>query len=203
MGIPGITTEKGESHMQEKVEAFLRKCQNAKNAETVSYRYKVLEYAGLLTDKMEFVEVTKAEYEDALKEQQGTNYGNDGKFYVFKKVPVEVSDEEFAAVEKEIPEKVLEKLKKKTASDKKEKNKAVLIFMILACVMWAGGLILAISTSVTATNVFYDSFRQYDFSFSVFLSTLLSYVPYGAVFFFLAVLCRRFGMDIRRTDVGK
>ena len=187
--------------MQERVEAFLRKCQNAKNAEEFSYRYKVLEYAGLLTDKMEFVEVTKAEYEDALKEQQGTNFGNDGKYYVFKKVPVEVSDEEFAAVEKESPEKVLNKLKKVTTSTKKEKNKAVVIFMVLACIMWVGGLILAISTSVTATNVFYDSFRQYDFSFSVFLSTLLSYVPYGAVLFLLAVLCKRFGMDIGRTDV--
>ena len=195
-----VTTEnfKGATHMQEKVNDFLNRSKAEKNLEEQAYRYLVLKYAGLLNDESDYMEIGKAEYEREEKEGRASVKEVNGKYYVYRKLPLKVTEEEFAAVEKEIPESVLNDFKQKTVEKgKKEKNLAVTVFLVLTCVFWIGGLILALLGSFTATNVWNTyGYREYDFSFTVFLSSFIAYVPYGAVCFLFAVLCNRFKMDI-------
>ena len=116
---------------------------------------------------------------------------------------VEMSEEEFAAVEKQIPESVLTKLKQSspipTAKliEKKEKDWVVILLTVAAGIITLGGLILAIMAGRLPTNYYINDVQQINFSFSIFLSTLLPYILYGAICLFLAEVCKKAGAALK------
>lgn len=177
--------------MQEKVAAYLEKRSHEKHLAEEKYRYLVLESAGLLGDSKEYMEISQAEYDACLKNQSGTTKFEDGRYYILKKPSVQMTDAEFAAVEKEIPEKTLNRMKREAFGRKKEKDWAVILLTAAACVIAVGGLVLALISSIVPTNWYIDDVMQYSFSFSGFLSVFLPYVLYSAVCLFLAEVCRK------------
>lgn len=177
--------------MHEKVAEYLENRSHQKQLTEEKYRWLVLEYAGLLKDSKEHVEITKDDYERYLKSQVETPLIKGGKYYVLKKPPIEMTDEEFAAVEKEIPEKDLNRIKQDAFGIKKERNWPFILLTAAACLLWTGGLVLALIQSIVPNNWYIDDVMQYSFSFSAFLSALLAYVLPGAVCLFLADVCKK------------
>ena len=174
--------------MQEKVESFLNKCEHEKKLAREKYCWLVQEYAGLLNEEEGYVEVSKEDWERFKNsESQPVLYANK-KYYVTKKLPIKMTDEEFAAVEKEIPEKVLNGMKRESTDTNKDKDWPYIILLTVACLIWAAGLIISISASVI-TSGYFNEFSG--FSFITFLSGLVSYLLYGAICFFLAEVCKK------------
>lgn len=178
--------------MSQTVEGFLAECSNRKRLTAQAYRYLVLEHAGLLEDRSDYVEVTKEEYDESIKNSESgkTKYA-DGKYYVLKKVPVELTEEEFSAIEKELPEDVLLKMKRKTSGVKRETDWFFIALITLAAAIGLGGLILAITAALIPTNTYFNSVRMYQFELGTFLSVLLPYLLYTAICMFLADVCRK------------
>ena len=189
--------------MQDKVREYLNDCEHQKELAEARYRYRVLEYAGLLESKKDYIEVTREEYEYYKATDNNLTKYSDWKYYVLKKLPVEMSEEEFAAVEKQIPESVLTKLKQSspipTAKliEKKEKDWVVILLTVAAGIITLGGLILAIMAGRLPTNYYINDVQQINFSFSVFLSTLLPYILYGTICLFLAEVCKKAGAALK------
>lgn len=174
--------------MQEKVESFLSKCEHEKKLANEKYRWLVQEYAGLLNEEEGYVEVSKEDWEKYKNtESLPTQYVH-GKYYVTKKLPIKMTDEEFAAVEKAIPEKVLKGLKQETTGTNKDKDWPYIILLTIACLIWTAGLIISISASVITSGYFNTSSS---FSFINFLAGLIPYLLYGAICFFLAEVCKK------------
>ena len=179
---------KGAIRMQEKVESFLSKCEHEKKLANEKYRWLVQEYAGLLNEEEGYVEVSKEDWEKYKNtESLPTQYVH-GKYYVTKKLPIKMTDEEFAAVEKAIPEKVLKGLKQETTGTNKDKDWPYIILLTIACLIWTAGLIISISASVITSGYFNTSSS---FSFINFLAGLIPYLLYGAICFFLAEVCKK------------
>ena len=169
--------------MQEKVESFLNKCEHEKKLAREKYCWLVQEYAGLLNDEEGYVEVSKEDWERFKNsEPKPVQYAN-GKYYVTKKLPIKMTDEEYAAVEKEIPEKVLKGLKQETTGTNKDKDWPYIILLTIACLIWAVGLIISVSAS-TITSDYLNA--PSSFSFITFLGALIPYLLYGSICFFLA-----------------
>ena len=174
--------------MQEKVESFLNKCEHEKKLAREKYCWLVQEYAGLLNDEEGYVEVSKEDWERFKNsESRPVQYAN-GKYYVTKKLPIKMTDEEYAAVEKEIPEKVLKGLKQETTGTNKDKDWPYIILLTIACLIWAVGLIISISAS-TITSDYLKA--PSSFSFITVLGALIPYLLYGAICFFLAEVCKK------------
>ncbi len=175
--------------MQEKVESFLSKCEHEKKLAEEKYRWLVQEQAGLLNDEEGYVEVSQEDWEQyRTSDSRPTQYVN-GKYYVTKKLPIKMTDEEFAAVEKEIPEKVLKGLKRESTETNKEKDWPYTILLSVACLVWAIGLIISISSATIFSGYFASEITG--FSFITFLSALVPYLLYGAICFFLAEVCKK------------
>ena len=189
--------------MQDKVREYLNDCEHQKELAEARYRYRVLEYAGLLESKKDYIEVTREEYEYYKATDNNLTKYSDWKYYVLKKLPVEMSDEEFAAVEKQIPESILTKLKQSSPIpttkliEEKEKDWVVILLTAAAGIITFGGLILAIMAGRLPTNIYINNVQQVDFSFSLFLSTLLPYILYGASCLFLAEVCKKAGAALK------
>lgn len=174
--------------MQEKVESFLNKCEHEKKLAREKYCWLVQEYAGLLDEEEGYVEVSKEDWERSKNsESQPVLYANK-KYYVTKKLPIKMTDEEFAAVEKAIPEKVLKGLKQETTGTNKDKDWPYIILLTIACLIWAVGLIISVSAS-TITSDYLNA--PSSFSFITFLGALIPYLLYGSICFFLAEVCKK------------
>ena len=174
--------------MQEKVESFLSKCEHEKKLAREKYCWLVQEYAGLLNEEEGYVEVSKEDWERFKNsESRPVQYAN-GKYYVTKKLPIKMTDEEYAAVEKEIPEKVLKGLKQETTGTNKDKDWPYIILLTIACLIWAVGLIISVSAS-TITSDYLNA--PSSFSFITFLGALIPYLLYGSICFFLAEVCKK------------
>ena len=174
--------------MQEKVESFLNKCEHEKKLAREKYCWLVQEYAGLLNEEEGYVEVSKEDWERFKNsESRPVQYAN-GKYYVTKKLPIKMTDEEYAAVEKEIPEKVLKGLKQETTGTNKDKDWPYIILLTIACLIWAVGLIISVSAS-TITSGYLNA--PSSFSFITFLGALIPYLLYGSICFFLAEVCKK------------
>lgn len=174
--------------MQEKVESFLSKCEHEKKLAREKYCWLVQEYAGLLNEEEGYVEVSKEDWERFKNsESRPVQYAN-GKYYVTKKLPIKMTDEEYAAVEKEIPEKVLKGLKQETTGTNKDKDWPYIILLTIACLIWAVGLIISVSAS-TITSGYLNA--PSSFSFITFLGALIPYLLYGSICFFLAEVCKK------------
>ncbi len=174
--------------MQEKVESFLNKCEHEKKLAREKYCWLVQEYAGLLNEEEGYVEVSKEDWERFKNsESRPVQYAN-GKYYVTKKLPIKMTDEEFAAVEKEIPEKVLNGMKRESTDTNKDKDWPYIILLTVACLIWAVGLIISVSAS-TITSDYLNA--PSSFSFITFLGALIPYLLYGSICFFLAEVCKK------------
>lgn len=168
--------------MRAEVEAYLAKIRVAEDEKNrlereeeekklEKQRRKVLIAAGLFTQQE--VEVTQEEYnEKGLYDVRYSVKTVDGvqKYFKTKKVPLEVTDEEYQAVAATIKEE-------KTEFDEKEKNNwAVTFFTCMAWIIWIGGLIVAIITSRTP-----DKWGDMEFSFTLFLGNYAIYVIAGCI----------------------
>ena len=171
--------------MNEKVQAFLNKCNDQHELEEMNYRYLVMSHAGLLSDEFDFFQVSQKEYKQYSSSALATKEEN-GKYYVKKRVPIDISDEEFSFVEGAIPKDTLAEIRLKsigTEANKEDENSgAAKFFTIIACILFIGGLILAIVSATSREWVpgyRYGGYYETKFDFMVFITTLLTYFLYG------------------------
>lgn len=167
--------------MQEKVEAFIQKCADEKRLEEKSYRDRVLRYAGFLSENINYVEVSKKEY-DACG---GITKKEDGKYYIQRKTPVVISDEEFEAIEKAIPDEKLAELRLEASGavpQGSEKSWAATFFTIIAWLIWIVGLVISIvGAKVTVVKGSYYTYQAEEFNFTVFITAFITYFIYGCL----------------------
>lgn len=166
--------------MRAEVEAYLAKynaAENAKNQEALEaqlkqqekQRRKVLIAAGLFSEQE--VEVSQTEYNE--KGMYDNRYStkmvdSQQKYFKLKKVPLDVTEEEYQAVAATIqPEK-------EEFTEKEKSNWAVNFFIGLAWVAWIGGLLVAAFNSKSP-----DKWGNMEFSFSLFLSNYVVYILAG------------------------
>lgn len=144
--------------MRKEVEQYLESCSDKKKAAEQNKRKEVLIIAGLYT----YPEITEDEY-DLLDYEQVFIKTIDGEKHFFKneKVPLEVTDEEYAAILAVTDE--VEKEEEETTSG------AATFFTVIAWILWIGGLIVAIALSYETR-----------FNFGNFITTLISYLLYGS-----------------------
>ena len=171
----------GMEHMNEKVQQFLKEQARQKKHQEQLYRDYVMRYANLLSDEEAMTEVTKYEY---YSNQNLKHAMSAGKYFLSKKIPLTVSDEEFAAIEASIPKEELDEFRLKASGGRKtifrdESSTASTFFMIVALIFWIGGLIL----SLAGANVTVQSgWREVQkFNFTVFITSFLTYFIYGCL----------------------
>lgn len=168
--------------MQEKVQEFLLSQEQQQDINDEIYHYSVLQYAELLTDQYGNVPVTEQDY---LNTPEAERKIENGKFLARKRLPIEVTDEEFTAVEGAISKDVIAYLKHRTYDtivvDTDQKSNAATFFTVLAWILWIGGLIIAIvGSNVTVQKGGYYSYTTTEFSFALFMSTFVIYLISGA-----------------------
>lgn len=169
--------------MNEKVQAFLDKREAELDFQDQTYYYLVMKEAGLLSDEKEFFEVTEKEYKAFYTDSSNSKKEN-GKFYIMKKIPIEITDEEFEAVEKALPKEIMDDILLKSQGidvDKEAENStAAIFFTILAWTFWIGGFIISrTSSNVTREVTGYFSYTVTEFSFKLFMSTFCIYLISG------------------------
>lgn len=168
--------------MNPMVEDYLRKCDERDRQKDAEHRKKVLLAAGLTTE----VECECSEYEyyntPLSKRLFISDDENGTSFRILKDAPIEVTDEEFAAIEK-----ATETSETAFAQEKEQRSGAATFFLTLAWILWIGGLIVAIVTGNqkvphTSTSYYGRTTTTYtnEFSFTTFMTTFVSYVIYGA-----------------------
>ncbi len=169
--------------MNPRVSEYLKSCETQKEAENRRYREKVLRLAGLI-DTIE-VECSEDEYYEAPQSNCAwSEKREDGwHFVIQKQVPIEVTDEEFAAIEKTIRQQDLQ-----NTAETEERSGAASFFMILAWFIWIGGLIAAVVMAFqkvphTSTDYFSRAITTYttEFSVTVFLIVFAACIVSGAV----------------------
>ena len=74
--------------MNEKVQAFIDQQEYLKKLQEQKYHYLVAEYAGLMKDEADFIEVTKEEYNEALYVNASNAKSEDGKYFAKKRLPL-------------------------------------------------------------------------------------------------------------------
>lgn len=168
--------------MRAEVEAYLAKCRAAEEEKArlaneeqqrlkEKQRRKVMIEAGLYTQQE--VEVSQEEYnEKGLYDSRYSLKTVDGvqKYFKSKKIPLDVTEEEYQAVAATIKEE-------KTDFTEKEKNNwAVTFFTCMAWIIWIGGLIIAVFTSKEP-----DRWGDMEFSFPAFLANFAVYVIAGCI----------------------
>lgn len=175
--------------MQEKVQAFLDKCELTKQKQEDYYYYYVMSYANLFADERGFVEVSKNEYNNYSGLESGTKKIEDGHYYVVKRFPLQVSDEEFTAIENAIPKDKLAEFRLQASGiniekERESSSKAAIFFTVLAWVLWIGGLFISIKSGVVTSEI--SSYFSYtssssQFVFSVFMSSFITYLIGGCI----------------------
>ena len=178
--------------MQEKIEAFLNRQKTQKGFQEQLYRYQVLEYADLLSTETRLQPATKMEFRSVAPEYRAKK--EDG-YYIMKKVPLEVTDEEFSAVEAAVPKDVLEGIRLNvcdTAGIAGRHSHAATFFNILAIIIWVVGLITAILISRnTVTREFGYTVTMEQFNFLLFATTFAASLLTGGVCLCVAELFMR------------
>ena len=153
--------------MQERVEAFIRKCEEEKLEKEErawqKYHDAVLRYAGLANNQWQMTEVTKEEYDRSIYYREKRN----GKYYTEMRIPFEITEEEFAAVEKAIPREKLAELRMQAAETETEtavedRSWAGSFLTGMAVLCWIGAIIILLvdisQTSAVVTCVITGGF---------------------------------------------
>lgn len=169
--------------MNEKVEAFLQKQTDDQARIESNYRYRVMEYAGLMSDEKDMVEITIEEYNRFYATDSANLKFDNGRYYQMKTVPIEISEEEFKAVEASLPHDKLEEFKLQASGVDLEKDsngtsKAATFFTIIAWLLWIGGLIIAIAGALSTEEYGYYRTRT-NLNFTLFITAFLTYFIYG------------------------
>lgn len=168
--------------MNEKVQSFIDQQDYLKKLQDQKYHYLIEEHAGLLTNEYDFFEATKEDYNEALYINASNVKSEDGKYFVKKKVPLDITEEEFASVEASIPKEKISELKIQATQSKEEKEAAksgsATFFKVIAWLLFIGGLIIAIAASVTTEEYGYYRTRT-NFNFQTFLSVYVTYFISG------------------------
>ena len=164
---------------QKKAQADQVKSETLKREEAAKneYRRKVIRAAGLLEDKEQEVDRDRYNYYDTYNRR--TEKDEEGKthYFIVAPQPIEVSDEEFAEIEKTFTPEELEPFRKHLPDEEADRPRswAAGFCTGIAWLLFIGGFIVAI-VSAMAENVLTN---KETFSFSVFLSTYAVYVIAG------------------------
>lgn len=191
---------KGAFNMNEKVEKLLAEHKMKSSIENDIYYYMVLDNAKLLSNETEFYPATKEEYDSYTYDNKNRKILK-GSYFVKKRLPLDLTDEEFKAVESTFPSETLQLFKDK-ASGKHQKisisldndnievnSTAATFFTILGTLLWLVGLILAILTAnISVTIGTYYTHTEQQFSFPLFMSTFIIYFISGCFSFCAAEL---------------
>ena len=171
--------------MQPIVEKYLSGQKYAHDIKNEIYYYYVMEYAGLLSNDEGFAAVSSAEYNSRLFYWPGTAKIKNGIHYRKKRLPYDVSDEEFAAIEATIPQDELDTIKRKSTGQYFEdiatsKSGAAVFFTIIAFILFIGGLIVASNSAyVTVEKGYRYTYTVREFSNTLFWSTYVIYFISG------------------------
>lgn len=159
--------------MDPRVEQYLAEQEEKTKKRAQAYRAKVLK-AAHLTNDME-TECSLDEFEQAPEEARGVRViDGEEHYYRISKVPLDVTDEEFAAIEKTV---TLGKADEPEVYN--QRSGSSIFFMVLAYVLWIGGLIVS----------FISAYHHYDmqgygsytvFSIEAFLSSYVICIIGGA-----------------------
>lgn len=164
--------------MNEKVQDFLDQQEHLQELHDQKYYYLIMQYANLMSNESDFIEVTKEEYNEVLLAAANDAKKEDGRYYIKKQLPLDITEEEFASVEASIPKEKLADLRVlavQSQEDKEaEKSGSATFFTIIAWLLFIGGLIIAISTSLTTEEYGYYSKRD-NFNFALCVT---SYLPF-------------------------
>lgn len=183
--------------MNEKVQDFLDKSADKKNLQKQNYYYLVMSHAKLLTDTKQFVEVSSKEYLNYTSVDPASKKTIDGHFYISKYVPIEVTDEEFKAIEEAIDPDTLYNLKLQANGVDLEHGEgtsnAALFLIILGWVLIIGGIIVSYSAGNISTTEsgLYRTYTSTKFDFTVFISSFIVYLVSGAFCFCAAELFKK------------
>ncbi len=179
--------------MDPRVSEYLQSFEAKKAEEDKLYRESVMRKAGLMEtfevecSESEFI---KAPYEDRLKAEK---QGDEWRFILRRQVPIQVTDDEFASIEKivklqepkETPKPVNEQRPSCYSAPEDTDSGAAAFFKVLAWIVWIGGLIFAVVTAFqqvpNTSSYSYRTTYRAEFSFTLFLTTLSTYAIYGAV----------------------
>ena len=162
--------------MQEKVAEFIQKHEDEQKQKEEKYRAEVISASGLISDEVDFVETTFAEYNTWHYNDSSMCKEEDGKYYVKKRLPIILTDEEFAALEKAMPSDKLAEIRAKIdgiSIEKEGKSWAGRFLTVIAVILWVGGLIISIS----GANV--ENGWRKEFSFEIFMSIFIVYFISG------------------------
>ena len=174
--------------MNLKVEEYLRNYKKQekeqKEEKDAEYRTQVLIAAGL-TEEAECECSEEEYYNTPLQLRKELAEEEDGyHFRILKQMPIEVTDEEFAAIEKTV---TTEKMKV-SDSQEEQKSGSATFFAVLAWILWVGGLIVSIIVANQevqhVSTSYYGTTRittTTEFSFTVFMSTFAIYLISGAL----------------------
>ena len=175
-----------EQEKQEKDSAEDQKRQKEIN----SYRKKVLRKAGLIEKKM--VEVDKTEYYnlDGTSEIKKDENGNK-HYYMEKKTPIEVTDEEFAEIEKTFSREELEAMQDLPTEEKIDRRiegeapGTTVFFNTLGVIFIVVGLIISIVVAnvEVVKEVGYRTVVKNEFSFPTFMTSFIIYLVFGCFCF--------------------
>lgn len=169
---------------QDRQDAEMRKAEEAE----ARYRKRVLRRAGLLEEKI--VEVDKSEYYSSEysrveKDEDGTKH-----YFMMKNAPIDVSDEEFAAIEKTFSEKELADMKSgllpaQAGPAAEEKSAASSFFAGLGGAIIFIGFIIAIVAAMAVKESSDES------AFMVFCTSFLTYLLAGCFCFCASELFKK------------
>ena len=173
--------------MDPRVAEYLAKCEQEKQQKDAEWRLKVMRAAGLTYEVK--VECSAEEYQRAPFSSTSYEW-QDGvcHYYIFHEMLVNVTDEEFAAIEKTITTKEKEEKQLPQKELEEEKSSAANYFIVLALILWIGGLVVsAIMANQEVQHVTTTSYgttkinTTTEFSFTVFMSTYAIYAVSGAL----------------------
>ncbi len=161
--------------MNERVEAFLQKQADIKAECDYNYYYLVMQYARLLSDQQELIEISQKEYGRLYANHEAKTEYKNGKYYKVRQSPIDISEEEFLAVESAIPQDILNELKLQAYGMDLEKDMeggsgAATFFTAIAWILWIGGFIFAFISAASDRS---------GAASTIFISTIFTYFIYG------------------------
>ena len=167
--------------MNENVQAFLDERDADLDLQDRTYYYLVMKKAGLLSTEEDYIEVSEKEFKQVYTDPQNSKQKN-GKYYIKRRLPLDVSDEEFQAIEAALPAETLNDLRLRSqgvdVEIETESSGAAKFFTVIAWLLFIGGLILALVVSITEEQYGYYSTRTV-FNFTTFISTFITYYIAG------------------------
>ena len=183
--------------MVDMVDSYLARCKINETTEKQVYCYYVMEHANLMTDERDLVAVSEEEYYSHLFHLPKYSLYEKGKYYLRKTLPVEVTEEEFNAIEKTISEKDKAEIRMKATGEyfrerSMGKSTAARFFTVIAVMLWVFGYFISKDSAyVSITKGSYYTYTTRQFDNSLFWSNYAIYVVSGCFSLCAAELFRK------------